>query len=36
MADLKSTEQEADSIMRAIAQDDEGLIGLFCLVASKR
>jgi cyclopropane fatty-acyl-phospholipid synthase-like methyltransferase len=32
----KPPEQEANSIMRAIPQDDEGLIGLFCLVASKR
>lgn len=29
-------EQDEDSIMRAVPQDEDGLIALFCLVASKR
>jgi cyclopropane fatty-acyl-phospholipid synthase-like methyltransferase len=29
-------EQDEDSIMRAVPQDDDGLIALFCLVACKR
>ena len=29
-------EQDADSIMRAVPHDDDGLIALFCLVARKR
>jgi cyclopropane fatty-acyl-phospholipid synthase-like methyltransferase len=32
----RPTEQDEDSIMRAVPHDDDGLIALFCLVACKR
>jgi cyclopropane fatty-acyl-phospholipid synthase-like methyltransferase len=32
----KSPEQDEDSIMRAMPHSDDGLIALFCLIASKR
>ena len=32
----RAPEQDEDSIMRAVPHDDDGLIALFCLVASKR